>query len=648
MSYDADTQESITQNLIDRIKEIEERMLSVNSVQIQRTGESQANRGIDKTALGTGAFYPLNMDVFDHGSIGLLTETLFIDRINAHAHKMELTGDIGLAFSNPPDDTKSIFFFLEITQDGTGGWSITSFPTGLQNSAELDSQLDKAVGGKTLFRFFTLDGGVTYWGERVDLSITGSGTFATIELNNLGTTAINADLKFDAATYDIGDGANPLDNIFVNNVRLRNSTLVANIPMITSVGGSSVDINFPTGSGVNYYVQGVATGHSMSATSITAVGLIVDQMITMNDNALDPVSNGQFSRNVTHVKVYSGGAVRNLSDIGVASGATTELDNLGTTAINADLLFDAATYDVGDTTNPIDQLFMKTVRLQSGTLTANKPTITSIGGSSVDINFPTGSGINYYVQGVATGHAMTATSITAVNMIVSEILTFSDDAGSPVSNGQFRRNGTHTLAYSGDHINTLSHIDLGAIGNALWDSHETTEFDFEVYHSNSSQGGNETTYLPTEDQVYFVPIFIKQHIDIERLGIEVVAVTGSFDIQMSLFDTLPGQNYPNNRIAHTDSVSSGTGTKSVFLSPNEELRPGLYFISFLSNDNDTLEVRGITEGHGNSCGYKDEGASGFTEIMMYWYSSGVMPTHAPDDMNTSTSAILMFFKCLPA
>jgi hypothetical protein len=40
------------------------------------------------------------------------------------------------------------------------------------------------------------------------------------------------------------------------------------------------------------------------------------------DRAADPTANGELQRNATHVKVYSGGAVRNLSDVGAAPSHT--------------------------------------------------------------------------------------------------------------------------------------------------------------------------------------------------------------------------------------------------------------------------------------------------------------------------------------
>lgn len=44
--------------------------------------------------------------------------------------------------------------------------------------------------------------------------------------------------------------------------------------------------------------------------------------LVLLDRAADPAANGEIQRNATHIKVYSGGAVRNLSDVGTAPSHT--------------------------------------------------------------------------------------------------------------------------------------------------------------------------------------------------------------------------------------------------------------------------------------------------------------------------------------
>jgi len=51
-------------------------------------------------------------------------------------------------------------------------------------------------------------------------------------------------------------------------------------------------------------------------------------VFTIDDQSSDPSSNGEYSRNGSDVKVYSGGAVRNLSDIGGGGASPLDVDNL--------------------------------------------------------------------------------------------------------------------------------------------------------------------------------------------------------------------------------------------------------------------------------------------------------------------------------
>ena len=102
--------------------------------------------------------------------------------------------------------------------------------------------------------------------------------------------------------------------------------------------------------------------------------------IQIKDTSANPTTNGQFTRNGNDVKVYTGGGVKNLSDIGSGggSGANTALSNLDTTtALNATLrpTSDNA-YDLGtsarewknlwvDGTGNIDTIISDQITVQS-------------------------------------------------------------------------------------------------------------------------------------------------------------------------------------------------------------------------------------------------------------------------------------------
>jgi len=135
------------------------------------------------------------------------------------------------------------------------------------------------------------------------VGLAGGGGGATTELDNLGITAINADLLFDASTYDIGDSTNRVDNLNVNTVRLRSGSGVANIPSIFSSTGLTLDFNIPTGSTMNLY-ENLVPKHSWSQGTYTAPNIIVNESLFISNNGLFPVTEGFLQRNNDTISLY--------------------------------------------------------------------------------------------------------------------------------------------------------------------------------------------------------------------------------------------------------------------------------------------------------------------------------------------------------
>lgn len=153
-------------------------------------------------------------------------------------------------------------------------------------------------------------------------------------------------------------------------------------------------------------------------------------------------TNGGMWYNATTNKLRTKENNVDVDVISVPTGfATTELDNLGTTAINADLLFGGTGIDIGTVPLPLHDLFVETVRLQSGSLVNNQPTITSVGGNSVDINHPTGSGVNFSENGATAAVIIDGGGlVTSDNIIIQDTLTINNSTANPTADGQFTRN----------------------------------------------------------------------------------------------------------------------------------------------------------------------------------------------------------------
>jgi hypothetical protein len=148
------------------------------------------------------------------------------------------------------------------------------------------------------------------------INLTSGTSGANTTLSNLGTTAINTDLLFDAATHDIGDSTNPVDNINVKTVRLRTDVGVgvANIPNIYSSTSITLDLNIPL-SGTMVLKENGTSKYTWTGSTFTAPNQIITNTFNINNSSYNPTINGEFARNGNDVKVYSGGALRNMSDM---------------------------------------------------------------------------------------------------------------------------------------------------------------------------------------------------------------------------------------------------------------------------------------------------------------------------------------------
>jgi len=104
---------------------------------------------------GGSASFPLQYPISNHGSIGLVTE---IFDLNFHAHKATLTGDISVAFSNPPIVSLGEDFKIHFFHDGLAGDRIVTFPVSVKNL----TTVTLSVGEDAIIVLTTDDGGVTY------------------------------------------------------------------------------------------------------------------------------------------------------------------------------------------------------------------------------------------------------------------------------------------------------------------------------------------------------------------------------------------------------------------------------------------------------------------------------------------------------
>jgi hypothetical protein len=450
---------------------------------------------------GGGISFPITPPVDVRGNVST-NQNIVLTDTDAHSTTMTLTGDIDITFSGFPSSGTQIEWEVQVTQDATGGRVIT-WDSAVTNPPVLGT----TAGSIAVVVFRTNDGGSTVRVANTVTTTSGSSTLGGLDdvtltapvdnnflafdtssslwinqtaseagvaqgdLNNLSSpTSINQDLLFSAAGKNIGTVSIPVDQFFVDTVRLQNGLLVANRPTITSLGGNSVDINHPTGSSVNFSENAATAAVIIDGGGlITSNNLTLQNILTFNDNTTDPLSNGQFARNSTDVKVFSGGAVRNLSNIGVVSGgANVFLSNLTSpTSINQDLIPQSGKF-LGTDSNPWSDTTSNKFTVGIAGSFANTD-IAIIADESTGMEFmtPNAELYSFFFGGTTTPQKRIEFGTSTLKFVSggtmqAQIFQLSGDLeANPITLGQFSINGSDVLVFSGGLAKNLSDIGTG-------------------------------------------------------------------------------------------------------------------------------------------------------------------------------------------
>jgi len=166
MAFRIDDDENRIQDLKDKIDQLE---IQTFSPEVVARNESTRNTGIetgDSAALNP---YPQWIPIRDFGTLGDLTLVVDLNRVDSHVAKMTLDGDTIFAFSFGPGTNKMMWFILDVTIDVVGGHAITFG----NNIIPVSTSIDNTANARTVIRFTTTDGGVTYYAE--DLTTGGTG-----------------------------------------------------------------------------------------------------------------------------------------------------------------------------------------------------------------------------------------------------------------------------------------------------------------------------------------------------------------------------------------------------------------------------------------------------------------------------------------
>jgi len=260
------------------------------------------------------------------------------------------------------------------------------------------------------------------------------------EIAKFEETTLNV-FRLNMLNHSIRDA---LDITFPNNAGA--TVFAGNTPAIgfDSIA-SRLLINYPTGASIFVTENNIIGSTQIKSDSLGADVVNASKVLQLGVDITVPTVSGEFRNDGTDVTVFSGGNVRNLSNIPIGISATTELDNLTTTSINATLLPQAsATIDLGSELLPWRIGHFREIEFSVDASVPSGITDTQIAknssGNMAFNNAAAGGGYLFYFEGV-NKWGINSTALSGDNIILEESLVFNDSATNPVGDGEFTRNG---------------------------------------------------------------------------------------------------------------------------------------------------------------------------------------------------------------
>jgi len=208
-------------------------------------------------------------------------------------------------------------------------------------------------------------------------------------------------------------------------------------------------VNVPTGAKVFVTNNNVIDATQMDNGSITTNIINANDLLQIGISVTAPVVSGEFRNDGTDTFVFSGSAVRNFSNIPVVAAATTELDNLTTTSINAALLPNAsATLDFGSELLPWRIGHFREIEFPvtvgaPGPTTDNQISVNTSNNMAFNVE-TNGAGFLFYFEGV-NKWSFSPTQLSGDFILLQNSLVFNDSTTNPIGDGELTRNGSNML-----------------------------------------------------------------------------------------------------------------------------------------------------------------------------------------------------------
>jgi len=185
---------------------------------------------------GGSVSFPITPTINDHGNVGTTTEDIDLSLSTGHVHKITMTGNPTLTFSNPPSSGVQMEFEIEFVQDATGGRTVTH-PAAVVETITLAS----AGSTTTIITYRTND-------------VSGGGTFTSTNSTITNLTATNQAAV--TMTGDITMGNN--DILTCKDIQFQNGGSVTNtIAMIVADASGDMLLNVASADNFQMEVGGV-------------------------------------------------------------------------------------------------------------------------------------------------------------------------------------------------------------------------------------------------------------------------------------------------------------------------------------------------------------------------------------------------------
>ena len=265
------------------------------------------------------ASFPLNYPVDDAGTIGSVTVNHDLNGTDAHKLRFTANGDVNINIDNVPSGgANAIDFYVEVTQDSTGGHDVNFDatteminPPTLSSTADTTSLIACHADGNGNIRAVTL----------LNASPS-SGNFANQQLSNLSSVALNTDL-----------GVNGQDITAIDKATWeQDSNSITGTAYQIVVASDLFISNVPLNQEWSWREAGIEKWR-MSDTLFSGANITLSESFSLNDSSTNPTVAGEFRQNAGDVLVYTGGSALNLSNIDIP--LTTKGDLLGYDTGNA-------------------------------------------------------------------------------------------------------------------------------------------------------------------------------------------------------------------------------------------------------------------------------------------------------------------------